>query len=68
MHEKMRLVVEYGIHLHPDNLDIRIQEAYMHLDFNELDKAEECLLQIPFSNREVKQLEALLAYRKGPRA
>ena len=68
MHEKMRLVVEYGIHLHPDNLDIRIQEAYMHLDFNELDKAEECLLQIPISNREVKQLEALLAYRKGDEA
>lgn len=65
MPEKMQKVVEYGLHLHPDNIDILIQEAYMYLDRNELDQLEACLRKMPDYTRDVKQLEALLAYRKG---
>lgn len=65
MHEKMEKVVKYGLHLHPDNIDLRIQEAYMYLDFGQLEQAEECLQKIAVSNRDTRQLEALLAYRQG---
>lgn len=65
MPEKMKKVVEYGLRLHPDNIDLKIQEVYMHLDSGDLEKAEGCLAKMPVYDTDVKHLEALLAFRKG---
>ena len=65
MPDKMQMVVEYGLHLHPESTELMIQEAFLYLDAGDLDKTEKCIERIsPFSN-DVKQLKAIFAYRKG---
>lgn len=66
--DKMRQVVEYGLYLHPDNTDLLIQKAYMHLDLNELDLSEETMRKIGEKSTDVTLLHAFIEYKRGNEA
>ena len=52
-------VVTYGLHLHPGNTDLLIEQAYLHLDNKEIQKAVDVALSIAEEHAtEVKFLNA----------
>lgn len=62
---QMKETVDFGLSIHPNHSDLLLQKAFLYIDRGEYDKAEAIYQQIENKeSKEVRQLEALLAYRQ----
>lgn len=59
-------VIDYGLHLHPGNTDLMIEQAYLYLDTRKISQAQEVADSITEEyNTEVKMLKAELLLNEG---
>lgn len=59
-------VIDYGLHLHPGNTDLMIEQAYLYLDTRKISHAQEVADSITEEyNTEVKMLKAELLLNEG---
>lgn len=61
----MQRTVDYGLSIHPDNTDILIQKAYMYLDANQMDKAQQIVWNLGETTVDVKLLQAYTLFKQG---
>lgn len=47
--EEAQETIDYGLRLHPENIDLQIEQIYLYLDTEQIDKAEECAQTLPDS-------------------
>lgn len=64
-HDMATEVVEYGLKIHPDNTALLVEKAYLFLNIQRPEKAQEILEQITEETSEVKVLRANLLLRSG---
>lgn len=59
-------VIEYGLHLHSENTDLLIEQAYLYLDTHKIHLAKEVVERITEDyNTEVKMLKAEILLNEG---
>ena len=65
MGNQMKETLDYGLRIHPNHSDLLLQKAFLYIDRGEYDKAETIYQQLETKDsKEVRQMEALLAYRQ----